>query len=300
MSEAARPDYMVSGLLAAAVHLALLVFLIMGVSWNRKPPEPVSVELWRDVPVAPPPKPVSFAPPKAAEPPPPPAPKPAPPPEPKPVPAPQTKPVVPPKPADIALQEKREKEKKLREEKAAAAAKAKEDERRRLEEQQQRAAEQKRADDQRKREDEARRKEEEAQRKETEKRNREVLERQLKAAEEQRLAKEAAEAERRAAAQAAARAQKQIDDYTARIRDAIRDKVTLPPGIDGNPQAEFEVKLLKNGTVAAVRLTRSSGAPAYDRAVERAIELAQPLPIPDDMEIFQQMRDLRLLFRPRD
>ena len=131
MSEAARPDYMVSGLLAAAVHLALLVFLIMGVSWNRKPPEPVSVELWRDVPVAPPPKPVSVAPPKAVEPPPP-APKPAPPPEPKPVAAPQPKPVVPPKPADIALQEKREKEKKLREEKAAEAAKAKDEERKRL------------------------------------------------------------------------------------------------------------------------------------------------------------------------
>ena len=52
--------------------------------------------------------------------------------------------------------------------------------------------------------------------------------------------------------------------------------------------------------MAAVRLVRSSGVPAYDRAVERAIEPAQPLPTPDDMEIFQQMRDLKLLFRPRD
>lgn len=310
MATAARPDYVVSGLLAAGVHLVLLVFLIVGVSWNRKPPPPVAVELWRDAPPVAPPKPAAVSPPKPVEPPPPPEPKPAPPPEPKPVPVPQPKPVVPPKPepkpapepkaADIALQQKREKEKKLREEKAAEAAKQKEEERKRLEEQKQRAEDQKRAEEQRKREDEARRKEEEAQRKEVEKRNREVLERQMKAAEEQRQAKEAAEAERRAAAQAAARAQKQIDEYTARIRDAIRDKVTLPPSIDGNPQAEFEVKLLKNGTVAAVRLTRSSGAPAYDRAVERAIELAQPLPIPDDMEIFQQMRDLKLLFRPRD
>ena len=74
----------------------------------------------------------------------------------------------------------------------------------------------------------------------------------------------------------------------------------MPPGIDGNPQAEFEVKLLKNGTVAAVRLIRSSGVAAYDKAVERAIDAAQPLPTPDDMEIFQQMRDLKLLFRPRE
>jgi colicin import membrane protein len=310
MAAAARPDYVVSGLLAAAVHLALLVFLIMGVSWTRKPPEPVTVELWRDVPVAPPPKPVTVAPPKPMEPPPP-EPKPAPPPEPKPVPPPQPKAVVPPKvepkPADISLQEKREKEKKLREEKAAEAAKAKEEERKRLEEQKQRAEEQKqraeelkRAEEQRKREDEARRKEEEAQRKEQEKRNREALERQMKAQEEQRQAKEAAEQERRAAAQAAARAQKQIDEFTARIRDRIRDKVVVPPGIDGNPQAEFEVKLLQNGTVTVVKLVRSSGFPAYDKAVLHAIDAAQPLPTPDDIEIFQQMRDLKLLFRPRD
>lgn len=311
MATAARPDYVVSGVLAAGVHLVLLVFLIVGVSWNRKPPPPVTVELWHDAPaVAPPPKPAAVPPPKPVEPPPPPEPKPAPAPEPKPVPPPPPKPVVPPKPepkpapepkaADIALQEKREKEKKLREEKAAEAAKQKEEERKRLEEQKQRAEDQKRAEEQRKREDEARRKEEEAQRKEQEKRNREVLEKQMKVAEEQRRAKEAAEAERRAAAQEAARAQKQIDEYTARIREKIRDKVVVPPGIDGNPQAEFEVTLVKNGTVTAVRLVRSSGVPAYDKAVQHAIDAAQPLPTPDDIEIFQQMRDLKLLFRPRD
>ena len=114
------------------------------------------------------------------------------------------------------------------------------------------------------------------------------------------MARAAAEAERRAAAQAIAQAQKQIDDYTGRIRNAIRDKVIVPPGMDGNPQAEFEVHLLGNGTVVAIRLLRSSGVPAYDRAVERAIDLAQPLPVPSDPEVFQQMRDLKLLFRPRD
>lgn len=301
MAAVARPAYLVSGLLAAGVHLLLLVFLVVGLSWNRKPPEPVVVELWRD-PVITPPKPVTVAPPPKVEPPPPPEPRPAPPPEPKPVPAPLPRPAPPkvepkpapePKVADISLQEKREKERKLREEKAAEAARAKEAERERLEEKQ-------KADELRRKEDEARRKEEDAQRREQEKRNREAMERQVKAAEEQRQAREAAEAEKRAAAQAAQQAQKQIDEFTARIRAAIRDKVIVPPGIDGNPQAEFEVKLLKNGTVAAVRLTRSSGVPAYDKAVERAIELAQPLPTPEDMEIFQQMRDLKLLFRPRD
>jgi colicin import membrane protein len=289
MSAVARPDYVVSGLLAAGVHLLLLVFLMAGLSWNHKPPEPVVVELWRD-PVVLPSKPVAIAPPpRPAEPPPTPEPKPAP------VPLPESKPlpVAPPRPpppraeprpapdakaADIALQDKREHDRKQREEKAAEAVQAREAERQRLEEQQ-------RAD---------------AQRREQEKRNREAMDLQVKAAEQQRQVRELAEAERRAAVQAAQQAQKQVDEFTARIRTAIRDKVILPPGIEGNPQAEFDVKLLKNGTVAAVRLVRSSGVAAYDRAVERAIEQAQPLPTPEDMEIFQQLRDLKLLFRPRD
>ncbi len=302
MAVVARPDYVVSGLLAAGVHLLLLVFLVVGLSWNRKPPEPVVVELWRD-PVVTPPKPVTVAPPPRVEPPPPPPePRPAPPPEPKPVPPPQPKPAPPkvepkpapePKVADISLQEKREKEKKLREEKAAEAARAKEAEREKLEEKQ-------KADEQRKKEDEARRKEQDAQRKEQEKRTLEDLERQVKATQEQRLANERAEAELRAAAQAAKRAQKQIDEYTRLIRDAIRKKVHFTQAIEGNPQAEFTVTLLRNGTVADARLVRSSGFAAYDKAVEHAIYDAELPPMPDDTEIYQQLRDLKLLFRPRE
>ena len=49
-----------------------------------------------------------------------------------------------------------------------------------------------------------------------------------------------------------------------------------------------------------MKLVKASGAPAYDRAVERAIEQAQPLPVPEDMELFQQVRDLTLVFRPNE
>lgn len=302
MATAARPDYVVSGLLAAGVHLLLLVFLVVGLSWNRRPAEPVVVELWSDPVVAPAPRPVEPPPRPEPRPEPPPEPKPAPPPEPKPAPPPQPKPVPPraepkpapePKPADIALQAKREKEKALREEQAANAAKAKEAERERLEQQKQ-------VDEQRKRDDDARRKEEDARRLEQDKRNREAMQRELKVAEEKRIAREAAEAEQRAAARAAAQAQKQIDEYTARIREKIHNQVRPVQGVESNPQAEFEVKLLKSGTVAVARLVRPSGVPAYDKEVERAIYAAQPLPTPEDMEIFEQMRDLKLVFRPKD
>jgi colicin import membrane protein len=98
-----------SAALAAAVHLALLSLLVVGVHIQSHAPEVVTVELW-EPPPAPQPKPVVEAP---KPPPPPPAPKPEPAPEikkpdiaiqekPKPKPAPpkpEPKPVPKPKPA---------------------------------------------------------------------------------------------------------------------------------------------------------------------------------------------------------
>lgn len=83
------PGRKASAVLAAVVHVALLVLLVYGVRWQTRPPEAVEVELVRAVP----------APPAAVVEPPP---EPAPPPkvEPKPEPKPE-----PPKP-DIALKEK--------------------------------------------------------------------------------------------------------------------------------------------------------------------------------------------------
>ena len=48
-------------------------------------------------------------------------------------------------------------------------------------------------------------------------------------------------------------------------------------------------------------LRKSSGVPAYDAAVERAIMAAQPLPVPSETDLFQEnFRELALVFRPKD
>lgn len=206
--------------------------------------------------------------------------------------------------ADAAVAEKKDEAKRFQDAQALEE-RLRREERKRLEEamrqeERHRAEEQKRAESERLREEDARRREEERLQEEERKRLRDALKQQAKVAEEQRVAQEMADSERRTAAAAAIRIQRQLDEYTAQIRSAIRAKVTVPPGIDGNPQAVFEVKLLKSGTVASVKLFKSSGVPGYDRAVERAIELAQPFPVPDDLDLFQQLRDLTLIFRPND
>ena len=104
-----------SAMLALAVHLLLVAALMLGVHWQSRAPDVVTVELWR-----PPPEPVAQpAPPPRVEPPPkaePPAPKPAPridkpdialkaKPQPKPKPEPVAKPKpAPPKPDETMAQ----------------------------------------------------------------------------------------------------------------------------------------------------------------------------------------------------
>lgn len=98
----------VSGALALVTHLLFCALLVFGVSWQKRQPEAMVVELWRNLPPAPAPKAVVEPPPEAKLEPPKPQPKV----EPKPVPKVEPKPAVKP---DIALREKKEKERKAKE-----------------------------------------------------------------------------------------------------------------------------------------------------------------------------------------
>jgi len=91
------------------------------------------------------------------------------------------------------------------------------------------------------------------------------------------------------------------DDYRARISAKIRQRVILPPDMEGNPQAIYEVSLLPGGQVTRVHLLQSSGVLTYDAAVERAIMAAQPLPVPEDPELFHAtFKNFFLSFRPKE
>ena len=76
----------------------------------------------------------------------------------------------------------------------------------------------------------------------------------------------------------------------------------MPPNLSGNPEAVYEVTLLPGGDVLdAPRLVKSSGVPAYDAAVSRAIMAAAPLPVPKEPDLFQAFfRKINLKFRPRE
>ena len=176
------------------------------------------------------------------------------------------------------------------------------------------------AEEQRKKEEEARqaelRKQEEAKRIEEEKRldaerkeqearlEREAeLRRSAILEDQQRLAAAAQqraqeEARKRQQAEAAAARAKELAAWQKRIQDRIRSKVVVPPATPDNAEANYEIVIIPGGEVLSVKLKKSSGHPAYDAAIERAINSASPLPVPSDPGMFQQLRMLNLVFRP--
>ena len=262
----------ISRALAIGMHVAFVVLLIFGVSWQRRYSEPAAVvDLWSslspakpepDVEPRPAPKPIPKVEPK-------PEPKPAPPP-----PKPEAKPVA---KADIALKEKLEKEKKLKEERELEKRK---EEKAKAEKQQ--------------RELETKKKEEEKKKLEKERLAQETEAKKL-AADKQALA------DKLAKEQAAAQS-RLFNEYIARIQQRIKSNIVEPPNLQGNPEVEFNLRLLPGGEVLepSLRLRRSSGNPAYDQAVERAILKSSPLPLPPDPAAFNMFRELNLKIRPRE
>lgn len=92
-----------------------------------------------------------------------------------------------------------------------------------------------------------------------------------------------------------------VGEYSDRIKGKIRQKLNRALCGDGNPQLIFDIALLPTGQIRGKPVLRkSSGIPACDKAVEDAILLSEPLPVPTQPEIFSYFRDLNLNFKPNE
>jgi TonB family protein len=67
--------------------------------------------------------------------------------------------------------------------------------------------------------------------------------------------------------------------YAAAIRTMVQKNLILPRNVPDSASAIVEVVLSDTGTVARLRTLTSSGFPAYDAAIRRAIHRAQPYPL---------------------
>jgi colicin import membrane protein len=111
----------------------------------------------------------------------------------------------------------------------------------------------------------------------------------------------AALAARAQAAEASANA-KEFDAYLALVRNQIRRNMTYPDDGQSNPEAVFEVTLLPDRTVleAGLKLLKSSGMPAFDEAVRRAILRTGQYPTPPAGVDIRSLRKHTLKYRLHD
>lgn len=276
-----EPHQWRSAVLALLVHLALLAFLWIGVSWQSLTPTTIEAEIW---------DPTSR---DAAPPPPEPEPVPEPP---KPVP--ETSPPLPkvaPEPPkvrqsdpDIALEQekkrKREKE-KLSEEKQQRE----EQEKKRLAEEQQRQKEEQALKDKAKLEEEQKRKQEAAAAEENKRRQEAAAAEEKKRKQEQAAAKprklisademdqitrqagdgEAGEAEKKSGAAGTA-----CERY---IGTTVKSNTSFPDVV-GNPKVIVRIRLNANRMPEEVKIAEPSGNAAFDKQVERGIRKSGPFP----------------------
>ena len=249
------------------VHLGLVLALFVGVQWKNKEPEAYEVELW-----SPTYKPAT----QVLPAPPPPEPEVKPQPKPEPKPEPKVEPP-PPKKPDIAIKEEKKKPEPPKPEPKPEPKKPEpKPEPKKPEPPKPEAKPQPKFDFS----------------KELASETSQLKSTARNSANTQQMANvAAAEAEQRASAN-----RRGLESYAAKIRGKIRGNIVLPPSIQGNPEAVFEVNQLPSGEVLDVRLKRSSGNAALDTAIERAIRKSSPLPKPDDPSLFR--RDLEIKYKP--
>jgi colicin import membrane protein len=275
---------------ALGAHAALLAALALGLQWRSQSPTPVSAELWAAVPQVAAPPPAPPAPPLAP-------PAPTPPrttlPPAAAAPEPPTR-----RDADIAL----ERDRQLREQREAEA-KRQQAERQRLERER---AERERLERERaekaRAEAEAKRQREAEQRRQAEaQRQRELAEQKRIEAQRQqqldRIVREAQGSGSATSAGTAARDAAPSAGYAGRIVARVKPNIIFTDDLQGNPAAEVEVRTLPDGTIVSRRVVKSSGVPAWDDAVLRAIDRTAVLPRDVDGRVPSA---IVIVFRPRD
>lgn len=284
--------------LALLVHFLLMVALTAGIQWKQDNSLSVEAELWADVPMAVAPKPVEVEP--APPPPPPPAPKEIV----KPPPAPSSN-----IDADIALakrkkqlEEDKKKQEILEAERQRKEQLQKEEEKKaKLKEKQQKELQEKILKEKELKEKESREKErKEKERKEKEAKPAPTDTKKLEALRQEnmkRIAGMAGASGDENATGTALRSAGPSDSYGGRIRARIKPNITFTEDITSNLPAEVEVRCAPDGTIVGKKLIKSSGNPAWDNAVLKAIDKTEILPRDIDGRIHSP---LIISFRPKD
>jgi colicin import membrane protein len=135
----------------------------------------------------------------------------------------------------------------------------------------------------------------------------------LKQAEAQRTAEKLKQAEAQRAQQAAIKAQQdliaaqhqeflltEVEKYRIAFQSTIEENRILNSAFTGNISCKIRIKLMPDGSIQQVDIVEKSGNPAYDQMSAQAVYKSAPFPMPQDHELYSQLRDIVLSFRNGD
>ncbi|HBS52209.1 MAG TPA: cell envelope integrity protein TolA [Coxiellaceae bacterium] len=94
------------------------------------------------------------------------------------------------------------------------------------------------------------------------------------------------------------RLQGEVDKYKALILQAISSQWIIPEGVDSKSVCRLLINVAPGGVVLNVQLVSSSGNLALDRSAQAAVLKASPLPVPEDVSLFDRVRTINLTVRP--
>jgi colicin import membrane protein len=97
---------------------------------------------------------------------------------------------------------------------------------------------------------------------------------------------------------AQARAQSALSEFIPYIQEKVQNNWLRPLGSPPGLSCVVQVKLIPGGEVVGTRVVRSSGNRLFDESVERAVQKASPLPLPDDPALFRYFREINFKFNP--
>lgn len=91
--------------------------------------------------------------------------------------------------------------------------------------------------------------------------------------------------------------QDEVQRYVAEFAQAIEDNRILSSIFAGDISCRIRIQLLPDGTILSAGVVESSGNPAYDEMSKAAVFKTAPFPMPEDKELYAQLRDIILTFR---
>lgn len=92
----------------------------------------------------------------------------------------------------------------------------------------------------------------------------------------------------------------EVEKYRAEIQATIEDNRILSGVFVGDICCKIRIKLLPDGSILSATVVESSGNKAYDDMSVVAVSKSAPFTMPQDQELYNQLRDIVLSFKNGD